>query len=121
MSTISGRWSLIKAEMVKGVTLQGVTTIAQGADGSLRPQVATLTAQLSGFDDVPISGRSISWCYYEMTLQNGQLQVSTSPIYLTYNNNNLTLRVPASAVANTAAKARVYNVEVSWGGGRGTQ
>lgn len=119
--TLSGRWSLARAETVKSVTLQGVTTIAQGADGSLRPQVATLTAQLSGFEDVPVSGRSISWCYYEMTVQNGQLQVSTNPIYLTYNNNNLTLRVPASAVANTAAKARVYSVEVSWGGGRVTQ
>uniref|UniRef100_A0AAT9J846 Tail n=1 Tax=Porphyromonas phage phage009a_Kyudai3 TaxID=3154100 RepID=A0AAT9J846_9VIRU len=119
--TLNGRWSLARAETVKGVTLQGVTTIAQGADGSLRPQVATLTAQLSGFEDVPVSGRQISWCYYEMTVQNGQLQVSTNPIYLTYNNNNLTLRVPASAVANTAAKARVYSVEVSWGGGRVTQ
>ena len=119
--TLSGRWSLARAETVKSVTLQGVTTIAQGADGSLRPQVATLTAQLSGFEDVPVSGRQISWCYYEMTVQNGQLQVSTNPIYLTYNNNNLTLRVPASAVANTAAKARVYSVEVSWGGGRVTQ
>lgn len=119
--TLNGRWSLARAETVKGVTLQGVTTIAQGADGSLRPQVATLTAQLSGFDDVPVSGRSISWCYYEMTVQNGQLQVSTNPIYLTYNNNNLTLRIPATAVANTAAKARVYSATVSWGGGRVTQ
>lgn len=119
--TLSGRWSLARAETVKSVTLQGVTTIAQGVDGALRPQVATLTAQLSGFEDVPVSARSISWYYYEMTLQNGQLQVSTNPIYLTYNNNNLTLRISASTVANTAAKARVYGVTVSWGGGRDTQ
>lgn len=119
--TLNGRWSLARAETVKGVTLQGVTTIAQGADGSLRPQVATLTAQLSGFDDVPVSGRQISWCYYEMTVQNGQTQVAPNPVYLTSNNNNMTLRVPASVVANTAAKARVYSVEVTWGGGRKTQ
>lgn len=108
---LTGRWCLGRKKEDKSVTIQGVTQIVQGADNVFRPQIATLTAELQGFDGL---SRTIEWFYYEMVNVGGQTQVGSSPVYLTFNNNKTKLNINALDVANTPVKSRVYGVKVSW-------
>lgn len=108
---LTGRWSLGRKKEDKSVTIQGVTQIVQGADNVFRPQIATLTAELQGFDGV---SRTIEWFYYEMVDVGVQTQVDSSPVYLTYNNNKTKLNISALDVANTPVRSRVYGAKVSW-------
>lgn len=108
---LTGRWSLGRKKEDKSVTIQGVTQIVQGADNVFRPQIATLTAELQGFDGL---SRTIEWFYYEMVNVGGQTQVGSSPVYLTFSNNKTKLDINALDVANTPVKSRVYGVKVSW-------
>ncbi|WP_304298589.1 hypothetical protein [Porphyromonas gulae] len=117
--TLSGRWSLARAETVKSVSLQGGGVIVKAADGSLRPTVVTLEALLSGFADTP--GRYIQWFYYNVTVSNGVSQVSGNPVYFSGNGAQTKLLINASNIDNTPAKCRLYGVRVTWGGGHDQQ
>ena len=108
---LTGRWSLGRKKEDKSVTIQGVTQIVQGADNVFRPQIATLTAELQGFNGL---SRTVEWFYYEMVNVGGQTQVGSSPVYLTFSNNKTKLDINALDVANTPVKSRVYGVKVSW-------